>query len=102
MRLNPQFSDAPEPIDVFMIPVGRWSDGTADPEVGMMMTHGQSPEQSRVNPAWNNAILHARVSIGDTELMAADIPNAEPMRSAYLTLRLDSEPEAERGCSWLC
>jgi len=50
-----------------MIPVGRWSDGTADPEVGMMMTHGQSPEQSRVNPEWNNAILHARISIGDTE-----------------------------------
>jgi uncharacterized glyoxalase superfamily protein PhnB len=54
-----------------MIPVGRWSDGTADPEVGMMMTHGQSPEQSHVNPEWNNAILHARISIGDTELMAA-------------------------------
>jgi len=84
-----------------MIPVGRWSDGTADPEVGMMMTHGQSPEQSRVNPEWNNAILHARISIGDTELMAADIPNAEPMRSAYLTLRLDSEPEAERVFSAL-
>ena len=96
--LNPQSSGAPEPIDVFMIPVGRWSDGTADPEVGMMMTHGQSPEQSRVNPEWNNAILHARISIGDTELMAADIPNAEPMRSAYLTLRLDSEPEASRTC----
>ena len=67
----------------------------------MMMTHGQSPEQSRVNPEWNNAILHARISIGDTELMAADIPNAEPMRSAYLTLRLDSEPEAERVFSAL-
>jgi hypothetical protein len=29
--LNPQFHGDPEPIDVFMIPVGRWSDGTADP-----------------------------------------------------------------------
>ena len=66
-----------------------------------MITHGQSPEQSRVNPEWNNAILHARISIGDTELMAADIPNAEPMRSAYLTLRLDSEPQAERVFSAL-
>jgi PhnB protein len=34
--------------------------------------------------------------IGDNELMAADIPNAEPMRSAYLTLRVDSDNEAER------
>src|ERR1700722_18277576 len=31
VMLNPQFHGAPEPIDVFMIPVGRWSDGTADP-----------------------------------------------------------------------
>jgi len=29
--LNPQFRDAPEPIDVFMVPVGRWSDGSAAP-----------------------------------------------------------------------
>jgi PhnB protein len=29
-------------------------------------------------------------------LMGADIPESEPMRSAYLTLRLDSEAEAER------
>jgi PhnB protein len=34
--------------------------------------------------------------------MAADIPNAEPMRSAYLTLRMDSDTEAERVFSALC
>ena len=28
--------------------------------------------------------------------MGADIPNAEPMRSAYLSLSLDSEADAER------
>jgi hypothetical protein len=31
VMLNPQFSGAPEPIDVFMVPAGWWSDGTADP-----------------------------------------------------------------------
>jgi len=31
VMLNPQFDGDPEPIDVFMIPAGRWSDGTADP-----------------------------------------------------------------------
>jgi hypothetical protein len=31
VMLNPQFHGDPEPIDVFMIPVGTWSDGTADP-----------------------------------------------------------------------
>src|SRR6202162_3088821 len=64
-------------------------------KIGMMMTHAQSPEQSRVNPDWQDQVLHGRIAIGDTELMAADIPNAEPMRSAYLTLGLDSDTEAE-------
>src|SRR5215470_18732787 len=70
-------------------------------KVGMLMTHAQSPEQSRLNPEWNDKVLHARISIGDTELMAADIPNAEPMRSAYLTLRTDNDIEAERVFSAL-
>jgi len=30
VMLNPQFNGAPEPIDVFMVPAGRWSDGTVD------------------------------------------------------------------------
>src|SRR5947208_6684960 len=70
-------------------------------KVGMMMTHAQSPDQSRAGSEWKDAVLHARVSIGDTELMAADIPNAEPMRSGYLTLRMASNLEAERGLAAL-
>src|SRR6202140_4041629 len=31
VMLNPQFRGAPEPFDVFMVPAGWWSDGTADP-----------------------------------------------------------------------
>jgi len=65
-------------------------------KVGMMMTHGQAPDQSQVKPEWKDAVLHARISIGDTELMGADIPDAQPMRSAYLTLNVDSDREAER------
>jgi PhnB protein len=65
-------------------------------QVGMMMTHGQAPDQSAVKPEWKDAVLHATLSIGNTELMAADIPNAQPMRSAYLSLGVDSDPEAER------
>lgn len=65
-------------------------------KVGTMMTYGQSPDQSRVKPEWKDAVLHARISIGDAELMAADIANAEPMRSPYLTLTMDSDIEAER------
>jgi PhnB protein len=45
---------------------------------------------------WSDKVLHARIEIGDAVLMGADVPNAEPMRSAYLTLTLDSEADAER------
>jgi PhnB protein len=65
-------------------------------KIGMMMTHGQAPDQSKVDPRWKDAVLHARISIGGTELMGADIPNAQPMRSAYLSLSVGSDGEAER------
>jgi PhnB protein len=50
----------------------------------------------RIPADWRDKILHARIEIGGTVIMGADIPQAEPMRSAYLTLSLDSEKEAER------
>lgn len=31
VMLNPQFHGAPEPVDVFMVPTGKWSDGTPAP-----------------------------------------------------------------------
>jgi len=64
--------------------------------IGMMMTHGQAPDQTKVDPAWKDAVLHARLSIAGTELLGADIPAAQPMRSAYLTLNVDSDAEADR------
>lgn len=66
-------------------------------KIGMMMTHGQAPsDQRQVIPELRDAVLHARILIGDTELMGADIPNAQPMRSAYLSLGVESDAEAER------
>jgi PhnB protein len=66
-------------------------------KIVMMMKHGESPEPNpSIPPEWKNAILHASINIGGTSLMGADIPNAEPMRSAYLSLMLDSIEEAER------
>ena len=55
--------------------------------------HGGQPHPSGAPADW---VLHARIEIGGTVLMGADIPGAEPMRSAYLTLTLDSADEAER------
>ena len=65
-------------------------------KIGMMMTHGQAPDQTLAKPEWRDAVLHARIAVGGTELMGADIPNAQPVRSAYLSLAVDSDGEAER------
>lgn len=55
-------------------------------------------EQSNPNvpPDWKDKVLHARIEIAGTVIMGADIPQAEPMRSAYLTLTTDTAEEAER------
>jgi PhnB protein len=65
-------------------------------QITMMMTHGQGPNPNDGAPDWKDAILHARMTLGETELMGADIPAAQPMRSAYLTLLTGSIEEAER------
>jgi PhnB protein len=65
-------------------------------KIGMLMTHADAPAPTQLGPEWKNAVLHARISIAGTELAGADIPNAQPMRSAYLSLAPDSDAEAER------
>ncbi len=67
-------------------------------KIMMMMTHGQQPDAKDVKPEWKDAILHARIDLGGMELMGADIPpeRFQPMRSAYLSLSVDSIAEAER------
>jgi PhnB protein len=67
-------------------------------KISMITTHGDQPDTSKVPPNWSNAVLHARLEMGDTILMGADIPpeRFQPMRSAYLTLIVDSNDEAER------
>lgn len=64
--------------------------------IGMMMTHEQAPLPTNVEPDWKGKILHARIAIGGTDLMGADIPRYQPMRSVYLSLGVDSDADAER------
>ncbi len=62
-----------------------------------LMTYDQMPEP-KISPAGLKAdsVLHATLSIGETQLHTSDVPGAEPMRSAYLTLSVESNEEAER------
>ena len=68
-------------------------------KISMLIRHGEQPGgQTAGPPEWAGKVLHARMNLGETELMGADIPpdRFQPMRSAYLSLTLGSDQEAER------
>jgi PhnB protein len=62
----------------------------------MKTTFDTMPDPKMVPPGMEKKVLHARISLGDTTVMASDGPKVEPMRSAYITLSVDSNEEAER------
>src|SRR6476661_2634438 len=63
-------------------------------KITMMAAHQQPPPH--FPKEWTKPILHAIVEIGGTIVRGADVPNAEPIRSAYLTLRFDTAEKAEQ------
>jgi PhnB protein len=67
-------------------------------KITMLTTHGEQPDSTKVPPEWRSAVLHARIEMGDTTVLGADIPpeRFQPMRSAYLSLLVDSITDAER------
>lgn len=69
-----------------------------DGKITMLMRHGEQPDTKNVPPGWGNAVLHARMNLGGTVLLGADIPpdRFQPIRSAYLSLMLGSDTEADR------
>jgi PhnB protein len=67
-------------------------------KITMLMRHGEQPGGNQGGPGWERAVLHARMNLGGPELLGADIPpdHFKPIRSAYLSLALDSDAEADR------
>jgi PhnB protein len=65
-------------------------------KISMMLTHGQNSPDAPAD--MRDTILHARIALGETELLGADVPPSrfQPMRSAYLSLIVESNEEAER------
>jgi PhnB protein len=60
------------------------------------MTHGESAVGTNAPAEWKNKILNSTMQLGETVLMGADISSSQPMRSAYLTLMIDTKEETER------
>jgi PhnB protein len=67
-------------------------------KITTMMRHAEAPVPTNVPANWQQAIVFARRTIGETELMGNDVPpdHFQPMRSAYLSLSVGSTDEAER------
>ena len=64
-------------------------------KITMMMNQSQAPGAPS---GAGKAIIHARMDIGDTVLIANDVPPSvfQKMRSVYMHLSVDSAEEAER------
>ncbi|HSJ30762.1 MAG TPA: VOC family protein [Longimicrobiales bacterium] len=61
---------------------------------GEIRRHGEMPNPN-IPGDWGDKVLHARMRLGSTILMGADVPSAQAMRSSYLTIFADAEAEAE-------
>ena len=67
-------------------------------KITAMGTWAQMPDKSAIPLGMENNVIHARITIGGTEIRASDVPpdRYEPMRSVYLSLSVSSNEEAER------
>ena len=63
---------------------------------GIMKWSEMPDAEKHTPPGQADKVLHARMDLGETFLMGADIPGGQPMRSAYLSLSVSSSEEAER------
>jgi PhnB protein len=67
-------------------------------KIEMMLTHEGTPMAKHVPPEWLKKILHARLVVGDTVLMASDAPpdRYAAMKGFSVSLVIDDPAEAER------
>jgi PhnB protein len=66
--------------------------------ITMLMRRSELPGGTEPWPGWEQSVQYAIMTIGETELMGADVPpqRFQPMRSAYLSLTVADAAEAER------
>ena len=66
--------------------------------ITMMMRRAEQPDQPLKWPGWEQSIQFATIDLGETQVMASDVPpdHFQLMRSVYMSLSVDSAAEAER------
>ena len=57
-------------------------------KITMMLSHQQQPDAANVPADWKNAILHARIEVGNTVLMGPTFPMLSPCAALILLLHL--------------
>ena len=60
-------------------------------KITMLMRRAEQPDQPITWPGWEQSVQYALMELGDTQLMASDVPpdRFQPMRSVYLSLTVD-------------
>ncbi|MCB1502090.1 MAG: VOC family protein [Bauldia sp.] len=63
-----------------------------------MMPHAGTPAEPHVPAEWRDKIMHARLAVGDAEIMASDSPpdHQKTPQGFAVSLHVESEAEAER------
>jgi PhnB protein len=63
-----------------------------------MFPHKGTPAEGHVPPEWQDKIMHARMTVGDTVLMASDAPPnfQQPMQGFSVSIQIETPAEAER------
>ena len=77
----------------------RFYETTLGGKIEMMMTHKESPEAGEIPPGSEDRILHARLVIGASALMASDSMVGQPyegMKGFSLSLGYSTTEEAKK------
>jgi PhnB protein len=93
MKLNPYLNYGGNCAEAF-----RFYEKHLGGKITTMMTQDQQPDPKNIPPGWEKAVIYASITLGDSELMGNDVlgDRFQPIRSAYLSLSVDSTAEAER------
>jgi PhnB protein len=67
-------------------------------KIQTMMTHAGTPAEEHVTAEWRDKILHGRMTVGDTVLMASDAPpdRYQKPQAFYVSIQLKDRDDGER------
>lgn len=76
----------------------RFYEKTFGGKIEMIMTYGQSPAAGQTEPEMKDKIIHARLRVGDSVLMASDAPHGRYQHPAgfSINIALNDAKEGER------